>query len=123
MHHALCHCSDCRRHAGAPMVGWTMMKAEQLLVTGEVATYESSAQGRRQFCPRCGTSLFFINETVLPGLIDGQTGTLDDPDALPAQAHIQVADRIDWMERAHELPPVRALPARRRVIRQTFVAV
>ena len=23
--HALCHCTDCRRHAGAPMVGWTMM--------------------------------------------------------------------------------------------------
>jgi len=22
--HALYHCSDCRRHAGAPMVGWTM---------------------------------------------------------------------------------------------------
>ncbi len=20
--HALCHCSDCRRHSGAPMVGW-----------------------------------------------------------------------------------------------------
>jgi len=20
--HALCHCTDCRRHAGAPMVGW-----------------------------------------------------------------------------------------------------
>jgi hypothetical protein len=22
--HGLCHCTDCRRHAGAPMVGWTM---------------------------------------------------------------------------------------------------
>jgi hypothetical protein len=22
--HALCHCTDCRRHAGAPIVGWTM---------------------------------------------------------------------------------------------------
>jgi hypothetical protein len=70
MHHALCHCSDCRRHAGAPMVGWTMMKAEQLNVTGEVSTYASSQDGRRQFCPRCGTGLFFINEVVLPGLID-----------------------------------------------------
>jgi hypothetical protein len=24
--HALCHCKDCRRHAGAPMVGWTSIK-------------------------------------------------------------------------------------------------
>jgi hypothetical protein len=110
MHHALCHCSDCRRHAGAPMVGWTMMKAEQLAVTGEVATYASSEHGRRQFCPRCGTSLFFINQAVLPGLIDVQSGTLDDPDALPAQAHIQVAERIGWMEAAHELPTFARFP-------------
>ncbi len=24
INHALCHCTDCRRHAGAPMVGWAM---------------------------------------------------------------------------------------------------
>jgi hypothetical protein len=24
--HALCHCSDCRRSAGAPMVAWTMYR-------------------------------------------------------------------------------------------------
>jgi hypothetical protein len=110
MHHALCHCTDCRRHAGAPMVGWTMMKAEQLHVAGEVATYASSQDGRRQFCPRCGTSLFFVNEVVLPGLVDVQTGTLDEPEALPAQAHIQVAERIGWMERAHELPTFERFP-------------
>ena len=92
------------------MVGWTMMRAEQLHVTGDVATYESSQDGRRQFCPLCGTGLFFINEVVLPGLIDVQSGTLDDPDALPAQAHIQIVDRIAWMERAHELPTFERYP-------------
>lgn len=86
------------------------MKAEQLQVTGEVATYASSEHGRRQFCPKCGTSLFFLNETVLPGLVDVQTGTLDDPGALPAQAHIQVAERIGWMERVHELPTFERFP-------------
>jgi hypothetical protein len=110
MHHALCHCSDCRRHAGAPMVGWTMMKSEQLKVRGEVATYASSEHGRRRFCPKCGTSLFFVNETVLPGLVDVQTGTLDDPDALPPQAHIQVAERIAWMKTAHQLPEFERFP-------------
>ena len=28
----------------------------------------------------------------------------DDPDAVPAVVHIQVAERLHWMERAHELP-------------------
>ncbi len=43
-------------------------------------------------------------------MVDVQTGTLDDPSALPAQAHIQVAERIDWMETAHELPMFERYP-------------
>ncbi|MCG2840429.1 GFA family protein [Sandaracinobacter sp. RS1-74] len=50
------------------------------------------------------SSLFYVNEAMLPGMIDVQSGTLDDPGALPAQIHIQTADRIGWMETEHELP-------------------
>ena len=42
--------------------------------------------------------------TFEPGLIDVQSATYDEPDAVPAQFHIQVAERISWMEHAHELP-------------------
>jgi hypothetical protein len=103
--HALCHCGDCRRSAGAPMVGWTMYPVDALKVTkGTPKTYNSSGNGRRQFCPECGTGLFYINNQMLPGIVDIQSATYDDPDAVPAQAHIQIAERIGWMERAHELP-------------------
>lgn len=103
--HALCHCSDCRRHSGAPMVGWTMYPHEAIKITkGTPKTYESSQHGRRQFCPDCGTGLFYSNASVLPGLIDVQSATYDEPDAIPVQIHIQVAERISWMEHAHELP-------------------
>ena len=38
--HALCHCTDCRRHAGAPMVGWTMYALDAVKVTrGEPKVY------------------------------------------------------------------------------------
>jgi hypothetical protein len=104
LHHALCHCADCRRHAGAPLIAWAIVPAGQLKVTGQPKVYRSSEHGRRHFCEACGTGLFYVNEVLLPGMIDIQTGTLDDPDALPAQAHIQVAERIAWMETAHELP-------------------
>jgi hypothetical protein len=39
---------------------------------------------------------------VLPGFVDIQSATYDSPEAVPARIHIQVADRIAWMERAHE---------------------
>lgn len=110
LHHSLCHCADCRRHAGAPMVAWAMVPADRLKVTGQPAVYRSSEHGRRHFCGACGTGLFYVNEAVLPGMIDVQSATLDNPDALPAQAHIQVAERIPWMKTAHELPAFERYP-------------
>ncbi len=111
MHHALCHCTDCRRHAGAPMVGWTMYQADQVtVIKGTPRIYQSSEHGRRHFCAACGTGLFYVNAAMLPGITDVQSGTYDDPDAIPAQIHIQVADRIGWMTEAHKLPAFERYP-------------
>ena len=109
--HALCHCRDCRRHAGAPLVGWTMYREDQVTVTqGTPRIYESSANGRRQFCPDCGTGLFYTNAAMLPGIVDVQSATYDDPDAVPARIQIQLAERIGWMKDAHELPGFERYP-------------
>lgn len=103
--HGLCHCEDCRKAAGAPMVGWTMYPEGQLSVTqGKPKEYASSENGRRYFCPTCGSGLFYRNAEILPGIVDVQSATYDDPDAVPAQAHVQIAERIGWMKTAHELP-------------------
>lgn len=103
--HALCHCTDCRRHAGAPVVGWTMYRQTELtVIKGTPKVYASSQHGRRHFCGDCGTGLLYYNEQMLPGIVDVQSATYDEPDAVPARVHIQVADSIGWMERAHELP-------------------
>ena len=111
MHHSLCHCTDCRRHAGAPVVGWAMYRSDQLNVTqGDAKIYASSETGRRHFCADCGTGLFYTNEAVLPGITDIQSGTLDDPDSLPPSAHIQIADRIAWMKDVHDLPEFERYP-------------
>jgi hypothetical protein len=110
VHHALCHCDDCRRHAGAPMVAWAMVPAERMKIQGTPKAYASSESGRRLFCGTCGTGLFYTNDEVFPGMIDVQTATLDDPAAIAPQAHIQVAERIAWMASAHELPVFERYP-------------
>ena len=103
--HALCHCTDCRRHAGAPMVGWTMYPSAAVKITqGTPKIYASSEHGRRHFCPDCGTGLLYTNAEMLPGITDIQSSTYDDPNAIPARAHVQVAERLSWMKDAHELP-------------------
>ena len=109
--HALCHCTDCRRSAGAPVVGWTMVREDSLSLTqGTPKEYRSSENGRRSFCADCGTGLFYRNAAMLPGIVDIQSATYDNPDAVPAQVQIQIADRISWMAHAHELPAFERFP-------------
>lgn len=103
--HALCHCGDCRKHAGAPVVGWLLLPEAAMRVTkGAPTEYASSENGRRYFCGACGTGVFYRNAVTLAGIVDVQSATLDDPDAAPAPAHIQTAERISWMRGADALP-------------------
>lgn len=108
---ALCNCTDCRKHSGAPVMSWSAFKQPQVTITGESAIFHSSEHAKRQFCSACGTSLFYVNEVVLPGLIDIQTGTLDDPEALPPMIQIQTADRLSWMTGIGELPSFERYPS------------
>lgn len=109
-HHALCNCQDCRRHSGAPLVGWALVGQDELELSGTPKIYESSENGRRHFCADCGTGLFYTNEAIFPGKIDVQSATLDDPDLIPPGAQIQTAERIGWMERLGDLPAFERYP-------------
>jgi hypothetical protein len=110
VHNALCHCSDCRRSAGAPVVGWALFPRERVSVSGEPVSYESSPGVVRQFCGRCGTGLFYVNESLFPGQVDIQTGSLDEPDALPPQIRIQTADAPRWFAEFGALPTFARFP-------------
>lgn len=108
---ALCHCKDCRRSAGAPAVAWAMFSESALVVmSGHPKTINSSGAAMRSFCPDCGSGLFYRNAETLPGIVDVQSSTLDDPDALPPKLQIQVAERLEWMKHVHELPEIERYP-------------
>ena len=110
-HVALCHCSDCRKSAGAPVVAWAAFaEGEFNLLQGELTTFNSSGSAMRSFCPKCWTGIAYRNDDMLPGIVDIQAATLDNPDALPVQAHIQTAERLGWMVHAHELPQFERYP-------------
>ena len=109
---SVCHCRDCRRSAGAPLVSWAMFSESALHLTqGQPKTINSSGTAMRSFCADCGTGLFYRNAAVLPGIVDIQSATLDDPEALPPALQIQTAERLDWIKRLHELPEFERFPA------------
>ena len=109
---ALCHCSDCRRSAGAPFVMWAMYPESSLTIrSGTAKTINSSGTAMRSFCPDCGTGLFYRNEAILPGIVDIQAATLDDPNSLPPAIQIQTAERLDWVSHMNELPEYERFPS------------
>lgn len=101
---AICHCNDCRRAAGAPMVGWAMIGQGQLKIEGRLKIYHSSPLGRRHFCPECGTGLFYTNAVVFPDMVDVQIATLDEPEEMIPEIQLQVAERLDWMNSLAAMP-------------------
>ncbi|GAA0626155.1 GFA family protein [Brevundimonas kwangchunensis] len=102
--HGLCHCMDCRKASGAPVVGWMLVPNDTVTIAGETREYASSEHGRRHFCPTCGTGLFYTNAQIFAGQLDIQSATLDDPNYLPLPVQVQVADRISWMSDLASLP-------------------
>ena len=65
----------------------------------------------RAFCGTCGTPLFFVNEAALPGIVDIQSVTLDQPDEFAPQAQIQTAERRSYMAKLDDLPAFERFPA------------
>ena len=110
VYHALCHCTDCRRQTGAPVVSWALFRNDALKISGTPKVYASSENARRHFCDQCGTSLFYTNEVIFPGLTDICSATLENPDALKLGIHVQTAERIGWMKDAHNLPQFERYP-------------
>jgi hypothetical protein len=108
---SLCHCIDCRKSAGAPAVSWAAYDDDKFrIIQGEAVTFNSSGLSMRSFCGKCGTGLYFVNTEVLPGIVDIQTATLDDPNAIEMECQIQTAERIDWMAELHALPEFERWP-------------
>jgi len=93
------------------MVAWAMFPEAALTLTkGTPKTINSSGTAMRSFCADCGSGLFYRNEAVLPGIVDVQTATLDNPEALPPALHMQTAERIGWMLHVEDLPECSRFP-------------
>ena len=100
----LCHCSDCRRIAGAPAVAWFSTSMDGFRFSqGNAATFRSSEHILRSFCGTCGTTLTFQDDRV-PDEIDIATASLDDPEAAAPRDHTFASERLAWMRMDDGLP-------------------
>jgi hypothetical protein len=108
---ALCHCTDCRKNSGAPVMSWAGYDADKMTFTkGEPKVFQMSPVSSRNFCGVCGAGLTYQNSEMLPGKVEVQSCTLDDPEAMKPLMHIQVAERLSWMHPGAALPECERFP-------------
>ena len=101
---AICHCADCRRCSGAPVLAIGLFAAAAFRWTqGRARVYASSEHTRRYFCEACGAGLAYTNDVLLPGIVDIRLAALDDPEAFPPSDQLQTSEALSWMSTAHAL--------------------
>lgn len=101
---SLCHCADCRRATGSPVVAWTFFPTGTLrLIKGEPRTLHHECR-ERTFCSDCGTPLSFFDPAI-PAEFEVTTCSLDQPELAPPPAdHNWIVDRLRWLHVNEELP-------------------
>jgi hypothetical protein len=88
-HVGRCHCADCRKESGSAYTIYGQWPRDAFAVEGEYATYDG-----RSFCPRCGSSLFTLEEDAA----EIRLGSLDEaPFELKPEAEVWIKRREPWM--------------------------
>lgn len=109
-----CWCRDCQYLATGNASVNAIFKADSLKVTGEVRDYVSLADSgntmRRQFCPKCGTSLFG-HSSRRSDIMVVRVGTLDDREIGGPQSFIWTKSAPSWGHVDPNLPNCEAQPA------------
>jgi hypothetical protein len=90
-----CHCRICQRVMGSPFFARAQFNQQAISVEGPTASWPSSANGVRVFCPKCGTR--FMSRR-LDGTVAGMAlATFDDRNAFAPTEHIWVSEKLDWI--------------------------
>ncbi|KAI9700780.1 MAG: hypothetical protein M1836_002149 [Candelina mexicana] len=117
-----CACHSCRLTCGFPIQTWAFIPhaslhapntlSQQLSFSdlGTMRSYNSSKGVTRDFCGRCGASVFWRREGREDGVVDVSVGLLDAEEGARAEEWVEwVTGRVSFAEEAGEEVLVEAL--------------
>jgi hypothetical protein len=103
-----CHCRDCQRQTGSAFVINAVIESDRIaLLSGEpepIAVPTDSGRPHDIYrCGHCHTALW-SDYGRRPPLRFVRVGTLDNPAALPPNAHIFTRSKLPWVELPKSVP-------------------
>src|ERR1700749_818303 len=78
---SMCHCLECQRRTGAVISNQARFRTDQVTVAGKSTTWKRTAESGStvafNFCPTCGSTVYWESESF-PGLIVVAIGSFGD---------------------------------------------
>ena len=90
-----CHCEQCRRITGHFMAA-SQVDLDDIKIEGEPTWYYVNEQSRYGFCPGCGATVFWRNETN--PYLSVTAGSLDSAEGLTDKGHIFTAEKGEYYD-------------------------
>lgn len=96
---SICHCLDCKRRSGSAFSYNATYASAQVSMRGEYGTYRRTGDEGRwadfNFCPRCGTTVFYEIE-ARPDMVTVPAGGFADVDFPEPTVEVYGERRPDW---------------------------
>ncbi len=104
----ICHCTDCQQFTGSVFAAALFFPRESFRIlsgtpTKFAVTAESGKKVEREFCSRCGASLFEVLEKR-PDFIAVAAGSLDDKTVFKPARHIWTKSQVATIQVNDDLP-------------------
>ncbi len=99
-----CHCDDCRRSSGAPVIAAIGMPKNAISWNAR-ASLSNYVNGTctRTFCGTCGSPVAQEHESA-PDLVFFYTAFMEEPNRFPPTYHSFEGQQIVWLQLSDDLP-------------------
>ena len=104
----ICHCTDCQQFSGSVFSTALIFRKESFRIlsgtpTKFAVTAESGKKVEREFCSKCGASLFEVLEKR-PDFIGVAAGSLDDKSVFKPARHVWTKSQVTTIQVNDDLP-------------------
>jgi len=97
-----CHCRDCRKQTGAPVMAFVGFRKDDLTWFGEPKTWRGAGGMMRSFCEHCGSQIGYSDDR-LPDEVYLALGFMDEPERYPPKSHAFVARQLPFLHMTDDL--------------------
>lgn len=97
-----CHCRDCRKQTGAPVMAFVGFREGDLAWLGQPQTWRAGGV-ERSFCGNCGSQIGYRDDQ-LPGEVYLSLGFMDTPEDYPPTLHAFESRRLPFLHLDDDLP-------------------